>query len=373
VHFVKNKLGMNPLLVNYNSHYNTKTGIRNLANLTTVFDCELVTSTLSPELLKKITRHTLNQFGSMYWQVLAGALTFPVQVAVKFRIPLIIWGVHPWSDQTGMFSHIDEVEMSERCRKEHPLMGFSAENLINEEAKINRSDVQPFIYPYDNEIESVGIRGIYLSNYIRWDSKKQHEEMIKLYGYESCPQQRTFNTYEDVHCFHSAGIHDYFKFIKLGYSKVTDHASREIRLKRMTREEGVEMVKKYSMIVPTDINLFAKWIDINEDELLKIIWNRRDPKIWTQNDGNWELNDSIINHVNDSGVDEARLEKIENCDYIITPSAEPNSPENQYLLNGRVYMDKRNYGAVKASVEGGGLTSREWQEEDLKDFGKDFF
>ena len=102
VHFVKNKLGMNPLLVNYNSHYNTKTGIRNLANLTTVFDCELVTSTLSPELLKKITRHTLNQFGSMYWQVLAGALTFPVQVAVKFRIPLIIWGVHPWSDQTGI-------------------------------------------------------------------------------------------------------------------------------------------------------------------------------------------------------------------------------------------------------------------------------
>ena len=372
VHFVKNKLGLNPLLVNYNSHYNTKTGLRNLANLTTVFDCELLTSTLSPELLKKITKQTLKQFGNIYWQVLAGTLTFPVQVAVKLRIPLIIWGVHPWSDQTGMFSHIDQVEMSERCRKEHPLMGFSAENLISKDASISRSDVQPFIYPYDNEIESIGVRGIYLSNYIRWDSKKQHEKMIALYGYESRLQQRTFNTYEDVHCFHSAGLHDYLKFLKLGYSKVTDHASREIRLKRMTREEGVEMVKKYSTIVPTDINLFAKWIDISEDELLKIIWNRRDPKIWTKNDESWELNDSITNHVNDPGVDEARLEKNENCDFIITPSAEPNSPEDQYLLNGRVYMDERNYGAVKGSVKGGGLTNREWQEEDLKGFGKDF-
>ena len=62
VHYVKKILGLNPLLVNYNSHYNTKIGIRNLANLSTVFDCELFTSTLSPDLLKKITKHTLNKF-----------------------------------------------------------------------------------------------------------------------------------------------------------------------------------------------------------------------------------------------------------------------------------------------------------------------
>ena len=43
------------------------------------------------------------------------------------------------------------------------------------------------------------------------------------------------------------------------------------------------------------------------------------------------------------------------------------------ILNGRVYMDKRNYGAVKGFVEGGRLTNREWQEEDLKKFGKEFF
>ena len=47
---------------------------------------------------------------------------------------------------------------------------------------------------------------------------------------------------EDVHCFHSAGIHDYLKFLKVGYGKITDHACREIRLRRMTREEGIDLV-----------------------------------------------------------------------------------------------------------------------------------
>ena len=45
--------------------------------------------------------------------------------------------------------------------------------------KLSRRDIQPFIYPYDNEIEAIGIRGLYLSNYIRWDSKQQHEKMIE--------------------------------------------------------------------------------------------------------------------------------------------------------------------------------------------------
>ena len=49
--------------------------------------------------------------------------------------------------------------------------------------------------------------------------------MIRLYGYETAPQERTFNTYEDVHCFHSAGAHDWMKFLKYGYGKVTDQAT----------------------------------------------------------------------------------------------------------------------------------------------------
>jgi N-acetyl sugar amidotransferase len=360
VHVVKEQLGLNPLLVHYNHEYNTRVGIRNLANLTTVFDCDLVESTSAPGVLKRITRQTLRSFGSMYWQCLAGYTTFPVQVAVKFRIPLVIWGVQPWSDQTGMYSHLDEAEMTERCRQEHALMGYAAEDLVDADVGVTRRDLQPFVYPYDHELEVVGVRGLYLSNYIRWDSKAQHERMIDLYGYESARQQRTFNTYEDVHCHHSAGLHDYLKFLKLGYSKVTDHASREVRLRRMTREEGIELVRQYTEVVPSDLGLFLDWVELDEHEFWKCVEDRRDPQLWTRGtDGAWALVDSVVHHADDPGVEAARLATTGPCNFRLTPTAEPGEPDDSYLLMGRGYIDKYNYGAVEDRGAVGGPTPRQ--------------
>lgn len=364
VHVVKNILELNPLLVHYNSEFNTKVGIRNLANLATVFDCDMVSSTLSPSLLKRITIASLNKYGNMYWQVLAGKLTFPVQVAVKYKIPLIIWGVHPWSDQNGMYQHINEVEMTERCRKEHGLSGISAEDLVGEE-NLTRTDMQSFVYPYDNEIEAVGVRGLYLSNYLRWDSKKQHEKMIDLYGYETSLQQRTFNTYEDVHCFHSAGIHDYMKYLKLGYGKITDHASREIRLKRMTREEGIKYVNNLKQIEPEDINIFLNWLEMPKNEFYNYFFEKRDNRIWQKNNkGQWKLKYDI-NNFKSHFIDRVRLPKIEECKFLLTDKAEPYQKDDNYLLMGRNYVDKSNYGAVEDSVKGGSMTKRKWKSKPI--------
>lgn len=371
VHVVKNILGLNPLLVNYNSHFNTKVGIRNLANLQTVFDCEMITSTLSPSLLKRITRATLKQFGSMYWQVLAGNSVFPVQMAVKFRTPLIIWGVHGWSEQTGMFSHLDEAEMTARCRKEHCLMGFDANSLISETEGITKDDIKPWLYPEDQDLERIGVRGIYLSNYIRWDSKAQHELMIDLYGYETASQLRTFNTYEDVHCVHSAGLHDYLKFLKYGYGKVTDHASREIRLKRMSREQGVALVSEYSHIKPLDLDDFLNWIEMEASEFWALADRWRDPSIWIKSGDQYELSGNFNYQLNSGEVNSVRLASSDNCKFKLTGSQEPNENTSGYLLMGRGYIDEFNFGAIEPEPKGGRLLSREWVEPNL-DLGDDY-
>src|SRR5262249_27651253 len=119
VHLVKERLGMNPLLVTYNKYFNTPLGIHNLANLRIRFDCDRLTQNVNPQSVKRIPRTTLRQFGSIYWHCLAGQTVFPVQTAVRFRIPLIIWGAHQGLEQVGMFSHEHEVEMSRRYRKDH--------------------------------------------------------------------------------------------------------------------------------------------------------------------------------------------------------------------------------------------------------------
>jgi hypothetical protein len=280
----------------------------------------------------------------MYWHVLAGQTVFPVQMAVRLKIPLIIWGVHQGCDQVGMFSHLDEVEMTRKYRKEHDLMGFEAEDLVDQAAGISDSDVVPYLYPHDKEIEKIGVRGIYLSNYLRWDSKQQHELMIDIYGYETAAQQRTFDTYNDVDCQHYSGVHDYIKFLKYGYGKVTDHACREIRLKRLTREEGIDLVAAYELRQPQDVPRFLEWLEMPAEEFFSLVDRHRDQAIWQPNgQGDWNLMDSILHHRADAGVDQVRLEKQEGCHFRLTPSKDPQAREDEPVILARGWVDAQNY------------------------------
>ena len=338
VHTIKNIYGMNPLLVTYNKHYNTSVGIRNLANLRILFDCDIMTLTVNPETTKKITRASIRKMGSVYWHCLAGQTVYPVQVAVKFKIPLIIWGAHQGVDQVGMFSHLDEVEMTRKYRKEHDLMGYEADDLISEFDNVGAQDIVQFQYPDDKEIERIGVRGIYLNNYMRWDTKAQHEKMISQFNYETAEQTRTFDTYNDVDCYNYSDVHDYTKFIKHGYGKVTDHASREIRLRRMTREQGIEMVKKYTTIAPKNLSHFLEWIGITENSFHYLMDQHRNKKIWQRNDNwEWELKTAIHpDEKVDDAIIKARLKPLETyTGFQCTPVKKSSDKTSGYILIGK--------------------------------------
>ncbi len=341
VHIVKEKLGLNPLLVHYNKHYNTRRGHRNLAYLRTLFDLDIYAQVLKPDTVKKITRETLRLRGSMYWHVLAGQTVWPVQVAVRNKIPLIIWGHHQGLDQVGMFSHTDEVEMSRKYRKEHDLMGLEAEDLLAQSETLREEDVQAFMYPHDKELSKVGVRGIYLGNYVRWDTKRQHEEMIDKYGYETAEQCRTFDTYNDVDCVHYSGLHDYIKFLKHGCGKVVDHACREIRFGRLSREEGLERVRLYQDVEPSDVAQFLGWIGLSKDEFFEILDRHRDPAVWSRGkDGAWSLKHSVLTAPEPETAQYVALKKDGDCDFKLTTSRAPNVREDEYVLIDRGYVDE---------------------------------
>jgi N-acetyl sugar amidotransferase len=338
VHKIKKEFGMNPLLVTYNKHYNTAIGVRNLANLRIQFDCDIMTLTVNPETVKKITRATIRKIGSIYWHCIAGQTVYPVQVAVKFKIPLIIWGAHQGIDQVGMFSHLDEVEMTRKYRKEHDLMGYEAEDLIDEFDHLSEQDLNPYKYPHDLELEQVGVRGIYLNNFIRWDSKKQHEDMIDLYGYETCSQRRTFDTYNDIDCWNYSDIHDYIKFLKHGYGKVVDHASREIRLKRLSRSHGLELIKKYVKKEPVNLKKFLDWIGITENAFHFLLDQHRNPQIWRRNnEWEWELIYDICD-LNSSGEIKFLLNEPgdkQRFDFMLTEKGRSTDNDDDYILIGK--------------------------------------
>jgi hypothetical protein len=235
------------------------------------------------------------------------------------------------------------VEMTRKYRKEHDLMGYEAEELINEVDGISHEDVVQYIYPDDKELERVGVRGIYLNNYIRWDSKVQHEAMIALYGYETKEQTRTFDTYNDVDCWNYSDVHDYVKYLKHGYGKVTDHASREIRLRRMTRKQGIDLVKKYTPLKPQNLSHFLEWIGMTGNSFHYIIDQHRNKDIWKRNDEwEWELTDNILENdkLLNTGESKAELSLKESWkDFVLTPVKQSTDKKNNYILIGKGYHE----------------------------------
>ncbi len=290
LHLVKEKLGLNPLLVSYNKYFNTPLGIRNLANLRIKFNCDILLQNINPESVKRITRSTLRQLGSMYWPCIAGQTVFPVQTAVNHRIPLIIWGAHQGIEQVGMFSHTHEAQMTRRYRKEHDLMGCEADDILTLFDDLKEEDIWQYRYPDDLDLSSVGVTGIYLSNYVRWDPKAQDEAMIKQYDFRAAKRARTFDTYDHVDCFNYLNVHDQLKLYKHGYSKVTDHACREIRHGRLTRDEAETLVAYYEQQPVERSELFQQWLGLHETGFEFMLNQQRNPRYWKEyNKNQWEL------------------------------------------------------------------------------------
>lgn len=288
VHTVKNRLGLNPLLVTYNKYFNTPLGIRNLANLRVKFNCDILVQNVTPRAVRNITRTTLRELGSIYWPCLAGQTAFPVQTAVRYKVPLIIWGAHQGLEQVGMFSHEHEVEMTRRYRKDHDLMGHEADDLLSIFDTLNEDDIWQYRYPDDADLHSVGVRGVYLGNYVRWDPKAQHEEMVERYGYMGASLWRTFDTYDHVDCYNFMDVHDHIKYIKHGYSKVTDHACREIRHGRLSRDQAIVLVRHHEDLPLTHLNKFCEWLGVNARALAFILNQHRNPKVWQESaPGEW--------------------------------------------------------------------------------------
>lgn len=271
VHVVKERLGLKPLLVTYNRYYNTPLGIRNLVQLRRRFDCDILIQSVNPLSVKKIIRTTLRELGSFHWPVLAGQSLFPVQTAVSHQVPLIIWGAHQGLEQVGMFSHLHEVEMTRRYRKDHDLMGYEADDLLSVFDSLTETDIWQYRYPDEASLEQVGVRGIYLGNYLRWDPLAQHVQMVREAGYHSAVMPRTFDVYDHVDDWHYMGLHDWIKQRKHGYSKVVDQFCREIRFNRIARKDALILAGQYTESAPPHVDAFLQWMGLDKAGLEFIV------------------------------------------------------------------------------------------------------
>jgi N-acetyl sugar amidotransferase len=288
-HKIVSEYGLKPLLVTYHGNNYLPEGDYNRDLMRKAFDADHMVFGPSVEVLKKLNRICFKKMGDMNWHAHCGIFTVPIIASVRFKVPLIIWGETAW-DIAGMYSADDFVEFSSRERHEHALRGFEWWDLINDPVdKLKEKDMMWTKYPTDQEILDVGSRGIYIGNFFKWDPYPQTKIVQDKYGWKpsATPFERTYRVASNLDDRYENGIHDLLKFVKFGYGRCSDHASKDIRTGYMNRSQAVDLVKKHDHIVSCDLQYWLNYVSMSEDEFWRVADSFRDARVWSIQDGKW--------------------------------------------------------------------------------------
>jgi N-acetyl sugar amidotransferase len=280
-YFIIKELGYNPLVISFHPLDQTDLGKKNLDNLKKIgVDC--IEFSPNPIIYKKLAKFGLIELGDFQWPEHLGIFTVPVQIAVKYNIPLIIWGENPQFEYGKPTDISKEILLDKEWNEKYG--GYFLDKIKPRDMTkygFDLKDLKPYIYPSDEEINNVGVNAIFLGSYIKWDIFKQLE-LVKKLGFSEDNEIRegTYDSWENLDVKFTS-FHDYFKFLKFGFGRATDHASIEIRLGRITREKGLELVKKHEGKIPIKyLDEFLIEAEISYDEFIKICEKYTDKKLF---------------------------------------------------------------------------------------------
>jgi N-acetyl sugar amidotransferase len=221
--------------------------------------------------VKKLMLESLKRKGDFCWHCHTGICSFPMQVAINFKVPLIIWG-EPSAEYTSYYTYDDNEEVDEKRFNMWGNLGITAQDMIGFlDGTITERDLKPFTYPKLKDLKAINYRSVCLGSYIPWDVKKQSELIKKELEWEGNIVEGVppGYDYEKIECMFQ-GIRDYLKFIKRGFSRTSHLMSIDLRNKRVTKEQALEMIKKYEGKRPASLDVFLNYLDLTEEEFMEI-------------------------------------------------------------------------------------------------------
>jgi N-acetyl sugar amidotransferase len=297
--YVAKKYGLNPLAVCFETTYVTELGRWNIDNISRM-GIDLIHFKKNYEVYRKMVIESFIRVGDEMWPNHIGIFTIPVMVAVKFNIPLILWGENSQREYGGPLEASRSPILNRRWLEEFGgLLGNRIQDMIGVRG-ISTKELTPYFYPSDEEIERVGVRGLFLGQFFFWDARKQLDIIIRETGFkvkEDGPIEGTYTNYENLD-ERLVGLHDYLKFVKYGFGRATDHACIDIRNKRLTRNEAKELVKKYDGKYPHyAVKSFMEYSGMTKEEIDAVIDSFTNPVLFKQDAEGKFLRDSNGNLV----------------------------------------------------------------------------
>lgn len=266
------EIGLNPLVVCVNDYFKNNIGWHNLHQLITYFDIDSIVFNPDIRVYKDLVRTSLRKHNHILLPFLTLHTSFPIHIAKDRKIPLIVWGQHQSVEQVGKFSHHDKAQMSAWSRKEHDLFGIDIDTLIGNGAQVQERDLNYYKYPNISMLDKSGIKGIYLSNYMKWDPLKQNNSVLE-FGFMPQYNSSSFDIYERAGSSVYYQFHDLLKYKRVGYRKIRDHLVREIRHGRVTKKEALLLEEQYNNS-KVDVYKFFSWLGMSKSAMEWFVTHR---------------------------------------------------------------------------------------------------
>ena len=288
----RDRLGLNCLLINYQPENITDIGRYNIENLKKLgFDS--ITIRPNPKVMKKLIRsdffNVLNPVKVTEFALYACTYI----MAEKFDIPLIIQGENPTYTLGISAAGVDK-DSNALNVKNFPTLSTGWKPYLDIDG-INEKDL--FLYHYDkHKLEEKGIRAIWLQYFLKEWSQTHNAEFSRKYGLKWRDENfdpSEFGTYSRFTGLDSDfnQLNQMLKCIKFGFGHCLDQACYDLREKRITRNDAINLVLKYDGTCSEEyIQKFCDFIDISVDEF----WshsNKFRGQMWQKNQENKWINE----------------------------------------------------------------------------------
>ncbi|MEW5767129.1 MAG: N-acetyl sugar amidotransferase [bacterium] len=305
IYYAKVVYGLSPLCVCFEPTLPTEIGRRNLENISKL-GVDLIHFKRNPIIYDKLILEGFKRVGDMEWANHMGIWSVPVHFAIRFNIPLILWGESPQMEYGGAetVSEINKRIFDEDWLNDYGcLNGLRPQDMVSEELGILLSDLKLYVYPTKEEVARWGGVGVFMGYYFKWNVPENFK-IIEGIGWKRRTGriEISYTDHEKLDCL-SMNLHDYLKYVKYGYGRATDSASYDIRNGVIDREQGVRLVEKYDGRYPKEcVERFCEHFKMTKKEFDEIcegftnkaLFKRKDGELVRDIDGSLVMKEKYI-------------------------------------------------------------------------------
>lgn len=287
VWYMKEIMGMNPVLLSVGNIDWTETGRKNLANLSDTFSCDIISLTPNYNISRIMSKQTFIDLGQPTWYADSLIYAYPYKMALKLGLHLLVYG------ENVNYTYGGKYNFETSSAKLQSMNGVVAPvwDKYIEDGIVNERDLESARPPSIEDCEKHGLEPIYLSYFTSWDSHRNYE-LAKRWGFKHLEheyiREGTIEQYNQIDSI-SYLLNQYLKYPKFGHASATEMASRWIRAGIKTREEMIPYVKKHDRLLDQGIvESFLKFTGMGVREFWATMdkWYNKD-LFWQDSWGIW--------------------------------------------------------------------------------------